>query len=49
MTDSFDSRDFIRRNGSMTTMLLLIILVGIGEKMAERFLPLYQFAIGGST
>jgi MFS family permease len=33
----------------MTTMLLLVILVGLGEKMAERFLPLYVLALGGST
>jgi MFS family permease len=33
----------------MTGMLALVILVGLGEKMAERFLPLYLLAIGGST
>ena len=33
----------------MTTMLLLVIFVGMGEKMAERFLPLYLLALGGST
>lgn len=30
-------------------MVILVILVGIGEKMAERFLPLYLLALGGST
>ncbi len=30
-------------------MVVMGILVGIGEKMAERFLPLYILAIGGST
>ncbi len=30
-------------------MVALVILVGLGEKMAERFLPLYLLAIGGST
>jgi len=33
----------------MTAMLLLVILVGMGEKMAERFLPLYLLALGGGT
>lgn len=30
-------------------MVILVILVGLGEKMAERFLPLYLIALGGST
>lgn len=30
-------------------MVILVILVGIGEKMAERFLPLYLLALGGSA
>jgi len=30
-------------------MVVMVILVGLGEKMAERFLPLYILAIGGST
>jgi MFS family permease len=29
-------------------MLVMVILVGMGEKMAERFLPLYLIAIGGT-
>jgi len=44
-----DLKDFFRRTASMTGMLALVILVGLGEKMAERFLPLYLLAIGGST
>lgn len=40
---------FLKRNGSMTTMIALVILVGLGEKMAERFLPLYILALGGGT
>ena len=40
---------FMKCNGSMVTMLLLVILVGMGEKMAERFLPLYLIALGGTT
>lgn len=29
-------------------MLLMVILVGMGERMAERFLPIYLLAMGGS-
>ena len=49
MSREFDLKAFLRRNGSMTTMLLVVIFVGMGEKMAERFLPLYLVALGGST
>ncbi len=34
---------------SMITLLTVVILVGMGEKMGERFLPLYLIALGGST
>lgn len=30
-------------------MLFMVILVGMGERMAERFLPIYLMAIGGSV
>jgi len=40
---------FLKKNSSMTAMVILVILVGLGEKMAERFLPLYLIALGGST
>ncbi|MDY6791781.1 MAG: MFS transporter [Thermodesulfobacteriota bacterium] len=30
-------------------MLFMVILVGMGERMAERFLPVYLIAIGGSV
>ena len=49
MARDFDLKDFLKRNGSMATMLLVVIFVGMGEKMAERFLPLYLVALGGST
>jgi len=42
-------KELVKRNGSMGTMLLVVIFVGMGEKMAERFLPLYLIALGGST
>ena len=49
MPREFGIRELLRRNGSMTAMLLLVILVGMGEKMAERFLPLYLLALGSGT
>lgn len=36
-------------NASIIAMLLMVILIGMGEKMGERFLPIYILAIGGST
>ncbi len=30
-------------------MLLMVILVGMGEKLAERFLPIYLMALGGGA
>lgn len=32
---------------SMAAMMAMVILVGLGEKMAERFLPIYLLALGG--
>jgi len=43
------TRTFLQRNASMASMLALAILVGMGEKMAERFLPLYLIAMGGTV
>jgi len=44
-----NTSDFFKRNKTMVAMVVMVILVGLGEKMAERFLPLYILAIGGST
>jgi len=33
----------------MVGVLFMVILVGMGEKMAERFLPIYLLALGGGT
>jgi MFS family permease len=41
--------DFLGLNSSMVALLAMVVLVGMGEKMAERFLPLYLMAIGGTT
>ncbi len=31
----------------MVAVLVMVVLVGLGEKMAERFLPIYLLALGG--
>lgn len=41
--------DFLGLNASMIAMIVLVVFIGLGEKMAERFLPLYLVALGGST
>ena len=42
-------RSFFALNSSMIALLSMVVLVGMGEKMAERFLPLYLMAVGGTT
>jgi hypothetical protein len=37
--------EFFGLNRSMGAMLAMVILIGLGEKMAERFLPLYLIAM----
>jgi MFS family permease len=37
----------LRKN--IVALLTMVILVGMGEKMAERFLPIYLLALGGGT
>jgi MFS family permease len=41
--------DFLGLKKNMLAMLAMVILVGLGEKMAERFLPLYLMALGGGA
>ena len=41
--------DFLGLNKTIITMLIMVIFLGLGEKMAERFLPLYIVALGGSA
>jgi len=36
-------------NPSMIVMICMVILVGTGEKLAERFLPLYILALNGGS
>ena len=41
--------DFLGLKKNMLVLLTMVILVGLGEKMAERFLPLYLGALGGGA
>ncbi len=41
--------DFLGLQRSTIGMLCMVILVGMGEKMAERFLPIYLMALGGGA
>lgn len=40
---------FLGLNRSMAAMLLMAVLLGLGEKMGERFLPVYLLAVGGTA
>lgn len=42
-------QSFFSLRQSFVALLLMVVLVGMGEKMAERFLPIYLIALGGST
>lgn len=39
--------DFLGLKQSIVALLGMVILVGMGERMAERFLPIYLMALGG--
>jgi MFS family permease len=41
--------DFLGLTKSTTGLLLMVVLVGMGERMAERFLPIYLLALGGGV
>ncbi len=36
-------------NKSMMSMIVMVIMIGLGEKLAERFLPLYILTLGGTA
>jgi len=40
---------FLGLEKNVLALLTMVVLVGLGEKMAERFLPLYLVALGGGT
>jgi MFS family permease len=41
--------EFLGLKRGMLVLLGMVILVGMGEKMAERFLPIYVLALGGGV
>jgi len=41
--------DFFALKPSIAGMLFMVVLVGMGERMAERFLPIYLLALGGGA
>ncbi|MCK5759244.1 MAG: MFS transporter, partial [Clostridiales bacterium] len=36
-------------NSSMLSMIVMVVFIGFGEKMGERFLPLYIMSLGGTA
>ena len=42
-------KSFFAINSSIASMLIMVVLIGMGERMAERFLPLYLVALGGTV
>jgi MFS family permease len=40
---------FLGLKRSTVGVLAMVVLVGMGERMAERFLPIYLLALGGSV
>jgi MFS family permease len=49
MTKQANISDFLGLRKSTVGMLFMVILVGMGERMAERFLPIYLIALGGGA
>lgn len=43
------AREFLGLRSSIIGLLAVVILVGMGERMAERFLPIYIMALGGGA
>jgi MFS family permease len=41
--------NFFGLKKSVVALLFMVIFVGLGEKMAERFLPIYLLALGGGV
>jgi len=48
MADLTHISDFLGLRKSTVGLLFMVILVGMGERVAERFLPIYLIALGGS-
>ncbi|MGD9177577.1 MAG: hypothetical protein PVJ35_06515, partial [Desulfobacterales bacterium] len=41
--------NFLGLTQSTVGLLFMVVLVGLGERMAERFLPMYLLALGGGV
>ena len=41
--------EFLGLKRSVGALLIMVVLLGLGERMAERFLPLYLLALGGGA
>ena len=41
--------DFLGLTKNTVGLLFMVVLVGMGERMAERFLPIYLLALGGGV
>jgi len=41
--------DFLGLKKNILVLLTMVVFVGLGEKMAERFMPLYLVALGGGA
>lgn len=42
-------RDFLALRPGLAALLAMVVLVGLGERMAERFIPLYLTLVGGGA
>jgi MFS family permease len=49
MSRAKDISDFLGLTKSTVGLLFMVVLVGMGERMAERFLPIYLLALGGGV
>jgi len=49
MTRAAHVSDFLGLSRNTVGVLFMVILVGMGERMAERFLPIYLLALGGGA
>jgi len=49
MITSHRVKEFFGLQKSMVGLLAMVVLVGMGEKMGERFLPIYLITLGGGA
>ena len=49
MTRAAKVAEFLGLRRSIVGLLMMVILVDLGERMAERFLPIYLMALGGGA